>query len=675
MKIVSVELSNFRQFEGQQKVVFSTDDEKNVTLIHAENGVGKTAFLNAILWCLYERTTENFEKPKELLNHHSRDAGEKSFFVYVEFEKDGELFMAQRSVNTISGKVFRVYRIEGASGYKEIDAPAVFINSIIPRDMAEYFFFQGEGIGRLTGSGGSEVKDAIRNILGFSVAEAALNDLKKLRTETRKDMQRLDTSEELGGVEGKIAEAEEIQAKESERLQNCDSERKATAKRLQQIEDELRNSNSDVVAEKQRLRDVKIRDLKNWKDQRQDALRGKATLVSRYAVCAFAQKLIDEGIDFIDEKELKGTIPAPYNAQLVKDILEKHACICGAEILPGTPAYGEIQKLLGKASDPVLLNRVRRARSQLTVLKRDTLNAEADINSANSSLARIDEQIRVTQNELDTISLELRDIDFDDIATKEEARKQAFLRLEQQNRTYGAIEGRLREAEQTIESLKSRENRLKATGPEVRKLQERLEFIERMIDRLASVLDETETSSMTMLATKINDFLGRYVKQDYSAKISEDFEIVLIDSSDRQVAKSDGQSLLLSLTFISSLIDIAKARDKASGEILTPGAVAPFVIDAPFGVLDNTYKANIAGQIPESVSQVVFLLSSSHWEGTVEEAIRSRVGAEYNMVLDVASPKGQKESSSIKILGKSYDTVNYDAPVERTRLEEVARYV
>ncbi len=48
MLLLKLEINNFRQFFGRQTINFSTDPVKNITLIHAENGVGKTAFLNAI---------------------------------------------------------------------------------------------------------------------------------------------------------------------------------------------------------------------------------------------------------------------------------------------------------------------------------------------------------------------------------------------------------------------------------------------------------------------------------------------------------------------------------------------------------------------------------------------------------------------------------------------------
>jgi DNA sulfur modification protein DndD len=153
------------------------------------------------------------------------------------------------------------------------------------------------------------------------------------------------------------------------------------------------------------------------------------------------------------------------------------------------------------------------------------------------------------------------------------------------------------------------------------------------------------------------------------------YDIRLYDRNNVQVAESDGQGLLLSLTFISSLIELARERKNASGEILTPGAIAPFIIDAPFGVLDNKYKGNVAKAIPESVGQVVFFLSSSHWEGTVEDSIRDKVGMEYNLVLEVEASQSSKSEDTITILGKKYSTVNYDCPVDRTLIEKVGAYV
>ena len=56
MRIKSLELLNFRQFYGEQKINFSQDNNANVTIIHGENGSGKTALLNAFKWAFYGTT-------------------------------------------------------------------------------------------------------------------------------------------------------------------------------------------------------------------------------------------------------------------------------------------------------------------------------------------------------------------------------------------------------------------------------------------------------------------------------------------------------------------------------------------------------------------------------------------------------------------------------------------
>ena len=57
MIIKSLQLNNFRQYKGLQKIIFSTDKEKNVTVIKGENGSGKTTLLEAFIWCFYGKLT------------------------------------------------------------------------------------------------------------------------------------------------------------------------------------------------------------------------------------------------------------------------------------------------------------------------------------------------------------------------------------------------------------------------------------------------------------------------------------------------------------------------------------------------------------------------------------------------------------------------------------------
>ena len=58
-KISSIEITNFRQYEGTQEVNLKFDKTKNVSIIIGNNGAGKSNFLNAITWCLFIEIHEN----------------------------------------------------------------------------------------------------------------------------------------------------------------------------------------------------------------------------------------------------------------------------------------------------------------------------------------------------------------------------------------------------------------------------------------------------------------------------------------------------------------------------------------------------------------------------------------------------------------------------------------
>ena len=59
MRIERVDLFNFRQYFGSQRLKFSRQDEQNVTIIHGVNGAGKTSLFLALNWCLYGEGVDN----------------------------------------------------------------------------------------------------------------------------------------------------------------------------------------------------------------------------------------------------------------------------------------------------------------------------------------------------------------------------------------------------------------------------------------------------------------------------------------------------------------------------------------------------------------------------------------------------------------------------------------
>jgi hypothetical protein len=118
-------------------------------------------------------------------------------------------------------------------------------------------------------------------------------------------------------------------------------------------------------------------------------------------------------------------------------------------------------------------------------------------------------------------------------------------------------------------------------------------------------------------------------------------------------------------------VKFAASRINDETEILKPGTVAPLILDAPFGQLDPSYQESTASHIPKLAEQVVLLVSSSHGNPRVLEALRPYIGAEYILFSDNKEVRGLKDETRLIIHGKEYMTSRFSQPRTMSRIERV----
>ena len=190
MLLRSIELHNFRQFINE-KIDFSTDPERNVTLVIGDNGTGKTTFAQAFTWCLFGET--DFSN-KVMLNRMIAEKMTPDQKVVVKVvlslthgEADYEIIRTQEYKKSYSNKVTGANTVlnisrktsNGNTKYLKPNECEFEIKKIIPRELAGYFFFDGERIEKMSkeiasGRKSSNFANAVQNLTGLSATLSAI---------------------------------------------------------------------------------------------------------------------------------------------------------------------------------------------------------------------------------------------------------------------------------------------------------------------------------------------------------------------------------------------------------------------------------------------------------------------------------------------------------------------
>src|SRR5699024_12143264 len=165
MKIKKLILQNFRQFRDLE-IDFSITKDKNMNIILAENSTGKTTLMQSIKWCLYGDEETNLDNLNELINYDviNNSINEKEkLWVELLIVKNNVDYLVRRtkeihvnSQNKASEQIRLEYKKDDGEtiiweGETNSQQPVVkkikrMINSILSKEMASYFLFDGERI-------------------------------------------------------------------------------------------------------------------------------------------------------------------------------------------------------------------------------------------------------------------------------------------------------------------------------------------------------------------------------------------------------------------------------------------------------------------------------------------------------------------------------------------------
>ncbi|MCK6207707.1 AAA family ATPase [Bacillus infantis] len=640
MLLESITLKNFRQYYGEQIITFSTSKEQNVTVIHGENGSGKTALLNAFSWCLYGFL--NLPQPHSIINEHAVNQaviGDSiSAEVTIEFWDRELKYILSRSykgkkgiegnVEVPDSDVKLVYIRNGVT--HKVNNPSVEINRILPENLRSYFFFDGERIDNLSKEEGSrDVKDAIKTMMGLEILERSMKHTETARKRFLEEMKNYSDSDTIA-----LIEKEEALEKEIDNFNTMQDQYEKNIslnnKQIKEKEDRLKEiEGSKQLQEK---RDHKQKELDAIKEELEKCSKQIVDQISKRGYLAFSGAVVDRS-----RKELEGIgegvgVITGVSSDFIRERLEKKECICGETLTPESSGYKNVETMLEYLAPKSLDSAIAGFKGDLKVVDIERKNLFHQLKSLKQFRLQLKQRIRELQEQIEEISKQLSSKDSEEIADLEKSRNKLVDHNAEMNQKIGRI---CFERENKAEELKEIQKTRKKTESKLEKAtltQKRMDTCEKLVQVMGTLFNIREKAVKENLQQRISEVYAKFLRKGYTIQLTDEYELKVINQNDKQVGMSQGERQITSLSFIGAIVDIAREHyNREQKQTFEEGGIYPLVMDSPFGALDSDHRERIAQGINKLADQVIVIVSTSQWRGEVEGQMKELIGKEYTL--------------------------------------------
>ncbi|MCZ8538292.1 AAA family ATPase [Paenisporosarcina quisquiliarum] len=638
MLIQYIKLKNFRQYYQEQTIEFSRSANRNVTVIHGENGSGKTALLNAFSWCLYG--LHNLPNEKDIINEHAIAIAieEVEGSVTINFIDSGKEYTVTRKVRakkSLHGEItyfepeVQVNYIEKGGLFKTVNNPTVELNRILPEDLRTYFFFDGERIDNLSKESGTEdIKKAIKNIMGLEILERAITHTEKARIRFRSELKKFGNSliiniiEELDKLEGNREELKEQEILQKSNLSALDKQILAVETRLKQIEG---------AKQLQSQRDNKQTELLETKQTIKDIRRSLKEKMSKIGYIAFSYSATQKA-DTIIKKNSAGDVFTGVSSVFIEELISKGQCICGSSLTSNSIHLDHLKLLKDRLNLNNYQNNIYEMVGNLKVIKERKINLISELKRLKKNEITEIQKVNMLSEELDEISSKLTGKESEEIVQLENKRVALVNQKSLVERRLGVIENDLETVLKNINEKTTEQKKYQILEEKGLLTQKRMDALQQLEIVMQEILKVREKLVKSQLQERITKVYSQFLRKGYDVQLADNYELNVLNENKNIVGMSQGERQITSLSFIGAIVDIAREHYKDQKVDFDEGGIYPLVMDSPFGALDSDHRERIANGIYKLADQVVVIVSSSQWKGEVSEHLKDYIGKEYKLL-------------------------------------------
>lgn len=627
MLLKSIEFKDFRCFRGDVKIDLACDATRNIIVVLGDNTHGKSTIIQAFAWCFYG--VHNFANPEIYNRAIARElaTNEKTMpSVEVVFEHEGEQYTVRRTqeftkaadgrMNSFNGTRFAMTYVEKSTGQTKRcgEYPSELnkaINNIIPKDLAPFFFFEGEKDNELTTK---SLSNAVRNLL-------SIDALMKMRDHMRGNTRGISSRSVLGYYEEKQVDSDNLKAKEElNKRTTAESKIEELDIRLDEINTEIKNYENKIdeinkilrqaapTKALQQRRDQLARDLKRENELLNKAYNNFINDFNDNAVNLFTLPLLDRANEKLNQLDLSDKGIIGIEAPAIKELLRRGKCLCGTDLAPGTVAYKNVElyfDILPPKSVSTLVKQMQDNMLQNNYsgsgFVKKSLESYSDIQY---SIKTIHDLERQEQEALD----ELAKVEEFKTEQYEEDLRQFKKRLEnlrdEQKRKFAEKQLQVSNRDTAIINY----NKYVSQSKRNEEYALYYAYAQRIYEWLSQEYDNKEKQIRTMLEESVTNLFNKIYVGNRKVTIDSNYNI-----SVSPMADTGGIKAIQYFSYVGGLVQVARKimNERQEGELY--GEEYPLVLDAAFSHTDTKHTKAIAVELSKVTSQLVFAVMDKDW--------------------------------------------------------------
>lgn len=655
MLLKKIRYCNFRPFIGKQEIDFIADfseDDANVTVILGENTFGKSTFVLSFIWCLYGES--RFDRPNDILNKKVEEqmsfGQQERAWVEIEFEDDGLSYRIKRSQLFTMGKNGKLVSNETEAVLTYVTANGEIvtlgkyqnevndtIRAILPKDLASFFFFEGEKDNAISKK---DLGKSVRTLLGLEAFENMRKHLYGSQTQNTPysgsvmgiylSKQNDESDEKARAEYDKKVKAQEallgIQARIEEIRQNVT----AYEQQIDQINETLRQAAPSK--ELQRRRDAIKKELAEQEEALKRNNKKLLTLFSRDSMLLFVTPFLDRAAQRLKEMDVADKGIKGIEAPAIHELLHRGVCLCGTDLKPGTFAYKSVEKYIDFIPPKSVGTLVRDMLESIDANGEKSRNFvtgfEEIYRDIQANKARIDALEREEKEKLAEIA-KIGNVDTANAEQNLYEYKQRITNLRDELERRISEEG---SKKSEIETAENNFNMLKSKSDKAKKFNLYYRYAEALYNWVNTNYSKKEDEMRSRLSIYIAELFNNIYSGQRKIVIDEQYNVTAI-SKEGNTALTGGLRVIAYFSFVGGLVKLAyevmQEREKDE-DAQALGERYPLVLDAAFSHADETHTKNIARELANAAHQLIFAVMPKDWQ-YAKEGLAGKVCRVYEL--------------------------------------------